>query len=80
MASCWADADRRQRKSTSPKGHAQDVSHSLERNISPRVGTWSMGAITAPVLLEVLAPVEKRGVVETAHRVRQAAARVDRSC
>ncbi len=60
-----------QRKSTWSKVHAQDVLHSLERDIFPAIGTWSMSAITAPVLLDVLAAVEKRGAIETAHRLRQ---------
>lgn len=60
-----------QRKSTWSKVHAADVLNSLERDIFPLIGSWSMSAITAPVLLDVLSVVEKRGAIETAHRLRQ---------
>lgn len=60
-----------QRQSTWSKVHAADVLHSLERDVFPAIGGWTLADITAPVLLDVLERVEKRGAVETAHRLRQ---------
>ena len=54
-----------QRKSTWSKIHAHDVLHSLERDVFDSIGDWSLAAITAPVVLDVLESVEKRGAIET---------------
>lgn len=51
--------------------HAADVITSLERDIFPHIGDLPITAIKAPKLLEVLQKVEKRGAIETAHRLRQ---------
>lgn len=51
--------------------HASDVITSLERDIFPALGGLAMADITKPILLEVLKRVEKRGAIETAHRLRQ---------
>lgn len=51
--------------------HSADVLISLERDIFPAIGTLPITAIKAPKLLEVLQRVEKRGAIETAHRLRQ---------
>jgi integrase len=60
-----------QRQSTWSKVHAADVLHSLERDVFPAIGSWALADITAPVVLDVLERVERRGAVETAHRLRQ---------
>lgn len=51
--------------------HSADVINSLERDIFPAVGDLPIIAIRAPKLLEVLQKVERRGAIETAHRLRQ---------
>jgi integrase len=51
--------------------HAGDVLASLERDVFPAIGVMPIGAITAPVVLNALRSVEKRGRLETARRVRQ---------
>ncbi|WP_017979882.1 tyrosine-type recombinase/integrase [Sphingomonas melonis] len=51
--------------------HANDVITSLERDIFPLIGDLPITTIKAPKLLEVLQKVEKRGAIETAHRLRQ---------
>jgi hypothetical protein len=51
--------------------HAADVIESLERNIFPKLGALPLGEINAPMVLDVLRTVEKRGAGETARRLRQ---------
>lgn len=51
--------------------HANDVITSLERDIFPLIGDLPITSLKAPKLLEVLQLVEKRGAIETAHRLRQ---------
>lgn len=51
--------------------HAADVLVSLERDVFPTIGKLPLIDIDAPMLLEVLNAVEKRGAIETAHRLRQ---------
>ena len=51
--------------------HAADVLSSLERDVFPTLGEFPPAEITAPLILATLRPVEKRGAVETASRLRQ---------
>jgi integrase len=51
--------------------HAWDVIHSLERDVFPAIGKLPVSTITSAVVWAVLSPVEERGAVETAHRLRQ---------
>ena len=51
--------------------HASDVINSLARDVFPHIGDLPITVIKAPKLLEVLQKVEKRGAIETAHRLRQ---------
>lgn len=51
--------------------HANDVIRSLERDVFPQIGDLPVTTIKAPRLLDVLQRVEKRGAIETAHRLRQ---------
>lgn len=51
--------------------HAADVLDSLERLVFPELGDLPITDITAPMVLGVLRPIEKRPAVETARRVRQ---------
>ena len=56
--------------------HARDVIDSLVNDLFPDVGDLPITAIGAPRLLEVLQRVERRGAVETAHRLRQRASAI----
>jgi integrase len=51
--------------------HAADVLISLERDILPQVGDEPIAELRAPSILRLLKAVEKRGAIETAHRLRQ---------
>jgi len=51
--------------------HSADVLTSLERDVFPIIGNLPITSIKAPKMLEVLQKVEKRGAIETAHRLRQ---------
>ena len=50
----------------------------LEADVFPQIGHRPVGEIDAPELLEVLKRVEKRGVIETAKRLRQICGQVFR--
>jgi integrase len=50
----------------------------LEADIFPHIGTRPIAEVNAPELLEVLRRVEKRGVIETARRLRQICGQVFR--
>lgn len=56
--------------------HSADVLTSMERDLFPAIGDVPITMIKAPKLLEVLQKVEKRGAIETAHRLRQRCAGV----
>ncbi len=51
--------------------HARDVITSLENEVFPWLGSLPIAEIDEPLVLTVLRKVEKRGAIETAHRVRQ---------
>ncbi|TFI57499.1 DUF4102 domain-containing protein [Sphingomonas parva] len=51
--------------------HAADVLESLERDVFPDLGALPVVSISAPLVLATLQKVEKRGAIETAHRLRQ---------
>jgi len=51
--------------------HANDVIKSLENEVFPWLGKLPIGEIDEPLVLSVLRKIEKRGAIETAHRVRQ---------
>ena len=50
----------------------------MEKDLFPYIGKLTQPAITAPVLLDALRKVEKRGANETAHTLRQTAGQVFR--
>lgn len=56
--------------------HVDDVIRSLERDVFPLIGPMDVEAIDEPLLLSVLQQIERRGAIETAHRVRQRCERV----
>ncbi|EEA8304366.1 tyrosine-type recombinase/integrase [Salmonella enterica subsp. enterica serovar Rubislaw] len=49
--------------------HAEDIWRSLERNILPTVGDTPIKEIRPKMLKQHLAPIEKRGVLETLRRI-----------
>ncbi|HNK16648.1 MAG TPA: integrase arm-type DNA-binding domain-containing protein, partial [Nitrospira sp.] len=51
--------------------HAKDVIQSLENEIFPWLGKLPISEIDEPMVLMVLRKIERRGAIETAHRVRQ---------
>lgn len=50
----------------------------MEKDLFPFIGKMTLPSITAPVLLDALRKVEKRGANETAHTLRQTAGQVFR--
>ena len=53
------------------KRYALIIRRSFGQDIYPKIGMLPVDAITAPMIVEVLRAIEKRGAVETAHRSRQ---------
>ncbi|TCP33295.1 phage integrase family protein [Sphingomonas sp. BK235] len=53
------------------KRYADIVLNSFVNDVFPRIGKLPIASVTTPLVLEVLRPIEARGAVETAHRVRQ---------
>ena len=51
--------------------HASDVINSLEKEVFSWIGRLPVKEIDEPMLLSVLRKVDRRGAIETAHRVRQ---------
>jgi len=43
----------------------------LVNDVFPKIGKLPIDSITTPLVIEVLRPIEQRGAIETAHRVRQ---------
>ncbi len=60
------------------EGHATRTMLRLEQDVFPWVGSTPIAEVTAPKLLDALRKVEKRGAIETAHRIRQACGQVFR--
>ena len=58
--------------------HSNDVITSMERDLFPTIGAFPVNEIDEGLLLSALQEVEKRGAIETAHRLRQRAERVFR--
>lgn len=51
--------------------HADDVITSLERDVFPKLGSFDVDDIDETMVHAVLEKVQKRGAIETAHRLRQ---------
>lgn len=51
--------------------HADDVLKSLRRDAFPALGALPMNDIDTPKVLELLHGIERRGAIESAHRLRQ---------
>lgn len=71
----WSEAVHQAKVS---QGHAALTLKRLEQTVFPYLGAVPIASVTAPLLLEVLRRIERRGTVETAHRVRQACGQVFR--
>lgn len=67
IASEWIE---RHLSSKAP-GHREKVVRRLERDVFPYLGPRPIADITAPEILQVVRRIEKRGVLETAHRALQ---------
>ena len=59
-------------------GHAARTLVRLEQDVFPWIGKTPIGEVTAPLLLGVLRRVEKRGAIETTHRVKDSCGQVFR--
>jgi integrase len=56
--------------------HAGNVIDSLENDLFPAIGSLPIKDVTEALLLDALRKVERRGAIETAHRIRQRASDV----
>jgi integrase len=52
------------------KSYAAQVMHNLNRNVFPFIGSKPINEVTAPELLTLLRKVEARGVIGTAHAIK----------
>lgn len=59
--------------------HGEQILRRLEQNIFPWLGKKAIKSITPPQLLEVLRRMEKRGALETTHRVRASCGQIMRA-
>lgn len=58
--------------------HIKKQTNLLEKNLTPYIGRFPITEISAPILLDCLRRIEKRGALETARRSRQVAGQVFR--
>lgn len=66
-----------QRNGWSPR-YADRWIERMEKDLFPHIGRLTLPSVSAPILLDVLRKVEKRGAIETAHTLRQTAGQVFR--
>jgi len=52
------------------ESHAEKIISRLERDVFPWLGSRPIAEVTAPVVLDVLRRIEKRGTLDTAHRAK----------
>lgn len=57
-------------KGTWSAEHAAKVLQSLENEVFPKLGKRPIGEVTAREVREILEPIQARGAIETAHRIR----------
>jgi hypothetical protein len=67
IARRWHEA----RLATWSASHAKKVLASLETEVFPKLGAKPIKSITGLQVLEVLQPIEQRGAIDQAHRIRQ---------
>lgn len=58
--------------------HVDRTTRAIRRDLVPAIGKRVVSEITAPELLAILRRVEKRGAIETAHRIKQVAGQIFR--
>jgi integrase len=58
--------------------HAKRWLEGLQKDVFPYIGSMPIATITAPVVLDTLRRVERRGAIETLHKLRQSAGQVFR--
>lgn len=51
--------------------HASNIKAGLERDVFPKIGDRPVSEITSKMILSILEPIEARGAVDRAHRLRQ---------
>jgi integrase len=66
------------RQSDKTPNYQAKILSAMRRDLFPFIGNFSITEITAPILLNVLRDIEKRGALETAHRTKQLAGQVFR--
>ena len=66
------------KRSAWSESYAEKWLRNMTKDMFPHVGRLGLASITAPMLLNVLRKVEKRGAKETAHTLRQTAGQVFR--
>ncbi|MCC8367955.1 tyrosine-type recombinase/integrase [Xenorhabdus sp. PB61.4] len=59
------------KKTTVSEDYAKDIWRSLEKDIFPKLGDVPISSLKAPMLVEVLKPIEARGNLETIKRLTQ---------
>ncbi|MDC9591741.1 hypothetical protein PSI23_21270 [Xenorhabdus sp. XENO-10] len=57
------------KKTTVSEDYAKDIWRSLEKDIFPKLGSTPISNLKAPMLVEVLKPIEARGNLETIKRL-----------
>ena len=57
-------------KADKAESYTRDVIERLEKNVFPWLGGKPVAEITAPMVLDVLRRIEKRGAVDAAHRIK----------
>ncbi|MFZ3432760.1 integrase domain-containing protein [Vibrio harveyi] len=67
IASEWFEL----KKHTITENYAEDIWRSFERHIYPKLGNTPISHITAPMVIEVLRPIEVKGSLETVKRLAQ---------
>lgn len=67
VARAWYEG----RKNSWTERHADDVIHTLERDVFPAFGKVAISQVTVQDVHAVLKAIEERPAIETAHRVRQ---------
>lgn len=57
---------------------AQNILHRLEKDVFPLIGRYPISTVTAPVMLDVLRQIEKRGAIDMAKRQGQVCSQIFR--
>lgn len=74
MAEEWLSTQMRDKT----ESYRAKVQRTLEKNLYPKIGGMPVKDVSAPALLAALRSIENRGVIDTAHRMKQVAGQVIR--